>query len=184
MTPRQAANVAFKTLGIYWLFRAVEHLIRVILLPFADTKSFVGIVDYRLEIVNVALVFAVYLIGGAALVFGTQRVMDFLRIRDDGDAAGPNARQAEVLPLAFAAVGLYYAVPAIAGLIPTLFRLWILRHSGDAALRAAYFANSTEWIATSVIELLLGCGLIIGHQRLYRFWRDSRPMARGDSDAT
>ncbi len=177
MSDRGLASVALKTLGVYWLVQGLFHVEQGLVMPFSDfpkTSAFVwglALVDWGLRGILLGVV-------GYLLTFRTTTVMRWIRIEEcQGPTAGGVERAISTEALAISLLGVYFLVPAVAGMAPMAFKFWSLREPTDKLLRDGYMEQAWPHLVGYIFQLILALILVIGRNGLARLWRLSRPMA-------
>lgn len=182
MKSSEIGSIALKTIGIYWLVQAVLHLIHgvlSVLAPFTSGNNITGLI-WTLEIIDWILVGITYTVIGYFCTFRTKYVMDIVKIRDSSDEPLNQKEPAtNIEALAFSLLGIYFAVPALSGLIPQLIKLWSLRQSAPVLgmIQESYFRQNWFSLLDNIIEMILGIVLIMGSARLTKLWRRLRPLS-------
>ncbi len=184
MTPKQAAGVVLKGLGIYWLVEGIFSVKYAILLPFTmrftDFAKQTGDAVFYIEEVSWVLHAAIYSVLGLTFLFRTQSIIRLARFQEVGADENPGDKIPDggrYEALAFALIGIYFALPAIAGLVPIFVKFWQLRQPGYSPLFESYLEHNWENLINNGVQAVLGVLLILGRSGLVRLWKLSRPMA-------
>jgi hypothetical protein len=176
MNSNALGTVSLKTLGVYWMVHAVIELQRSLILPFIE----IGLGQGNIQRIEAGISFAHVLIFGIVgifLTFKTQRALKLFSFDDDQKQLEIPTDRQYYEALAFALVGVFIAVPAIASLISHAAWLWWLRYPAQAMFREAYLEKFWSGLINNIVELLIGLFLILGRKGIVRTWRRSRPLS-------
>ena len=132
MKARELGNILLKTLGIYWFARAMEYLLRVVLLPFMGLEKIAGF-NPKIEIISVTLYAALFATISFILIFRTDFLLRVLGIGEKGTGRAASSKFAtDYKRLAFTLLGLYFAVSALGKVMSDLINLWLQWKSTDS----------------------------------------------------